>query len=377
MEYPKGTKFGNYIVCEESEGKYSIRRQITLPGGERKQPRYPKAKYAHLGSLEELDQFVNKLNYRQDQKKKLELEIRSSFIPQVLLDEFRELLRLEIPTQRDYRYQYKRCFQAYFLRFFIHQLNVLDPNEWAKHQSQWGAALLHQSAHKIFDRAMSKKTLIKVVQVANRFMSFLHARIPTEYPAVKFKPFSKGTLRAYSAQLKLNADEPEGRYIPPHDWATIEKALPGNIRPFVLLAYHYGLRRAESLGFVGMESVKKGYLKISQQMVKKAVYGPLKDRDARDTPHWLGSPAEAYKWISEGLDLKMHPDTLGQRFAKLMVKLKLPYEMHDLRRTFITRALRVAAPRDVQLAVGHASIMTTMAYAQDDRDLSNETYKPA
>lgn len=376
MEYPKGTKFGNYILCEDGPGKFSIRRQIVLPDGTRKQPRHPRAAYAHFQTKEELEQFVNRLNHRQDEAKRFALQVRSSFIPQALKDEFRDQLSLEIPNRKDAKYQYTTIFEKYFLHFFIHTLKVLDPNQWYKHQSRWGAALLSQGEHKIFERPMSAKTIIKTIQLANRFMSFLHVKVPEEYRPVKFQPISRGAMNAYRAQWELRKGEPDGRYIPPEDWAEIEREAPAEIKPFIMLAYHYGLRRAEALGFENMDSVKKGYLKIIQQMVSLEEYGPVKDRDQRDTPHWFATPAQAYLWIEAGLSKKMHPDTLGARWARLMKALKMPYEMHDLRRTFITRALREHPPRDVQMAVGHASLVTTMSYAMDDRNLRDETYKP-
>ena len=59
-----------------------------------------------------------------------------------------------------------------------------------------------------------------------------------------------------------------------------------------------------------------------------------------------------------------------------MIKLDLPYKIHDLRHTFITKAVRIHAPRDVQLAVGHKDLRITMGYLRDDRDLSDEEFEP-
>lgn len=386
--YPKGTQFGSYILCQDGPGQFSIRRLVTLPDGTRVQPRYPKRVYKHLTSESELQQFVNRLNHRQDQKALRDLQIRSSFITQALMDEFRDKLRLEIPNEKDFRYQFNKVFKSYFMAFFIHTLKVYDPNQWYQHQSQWGAALLGQSedqSHNVFGtQKKSVKTIIRTIQIANRFMALLHLKNPKEYERVVFEPVSRGALNAYRASLELNKPDTEGigKFIPPDDWADIEKRLPKNIYPFVMLAYYYGLRRGEALGFENLESIKKGYLKINQQL--KAIstdgtitYGPVKDQDRRQTPHWFCTPMDAYQLISDGLNKKMHPDTLGQRWAELMDEMGMDYGLHDLRRTFITRALREHNPRDVQLAVGHTSLSTTMRYAMDDRDHSDETFKPS
>jgi integrase len=386
MEYPKGTQFGSYILCQDRPGKFTIRRQITLPTGKRIQPRYPRSKYRHLNSKEELQQLVNRLNHRQDQAAKREIEIRTSFIPQSLMDEFRDLLKLEIPNAKDFRYQYSKVFKSYFLHFFIHKLKVLDPNQWYQHQSQWGAALLGQAEnpeHNVFAKKMSFKTISKTIQIANRFMALLHLKTPSEYNRVIFNPISRGAQNAYRAELQRKKNGTSiGRFIEPADWDKIRAKMPDDIRPFILLAYHYGLRRAESLGFENLESIKKGYLKITQQLIavsmdKVCTYGALKDREQRQTPHWFCTPKDAYDWISEGLSRKMHPDTLGERWEAYMKQLGMDYDLHDLRRTFITRALRLYNPRDVQLAVGHASLTTTMGYAMDDRDHSDETFNPS
>lgn len=57
-------------------------------------------------------------------------------------------------------------------------------------------------------------------------------------------------------------------------------------------------------------------------------------------------------------------------------KIGAIYESHDFRRTFITKALRLYAPIDIQKAVGHASLSTTMGYAMDDRNHDSETFDP-
>jgi integrase len=386
-EYPKGTKFGNYMLCQDGPGKFSIRRLINLPDGTRLQPRHPKKLYNKLTTEAELVAYVNRLNHREDTKAKFEQELRTSFIPQSLKDEFEGLLKLEIPNSKDFRYQYNRVFKMYFLHYFVHRIAKPDPNEWHLHQAQWGASLLGRSEkpeHNVFGpKKMSAKTILKTIQIANRFMALLHLKNPTEFRLTVFNPISRAAMNAYAAEMVRTSDNKDGigQYIDPKDWKTIDQKLPEDIAPFVRLAYHYGLRRAESLGFENLESIKKGYLKVTQQLVSVAAegctYQALKDREQRETPHWFCKPQDAYQWISTGLTRKIHPDTLYARWTEFMESLGMDYDLHDLRRTFITRALRDFNPRDVQMAVGHASLETTMRYAMDDRDHSDETWKPS
>lgn len=383
--YPKGTRFGNYFLATD-QGREVIRRQVTLSDGSRLSQRYPRSKYQHLKSTEELSQLVDRLNHREGHEKRRAIELKTAFIPSTLLEEFRAQLKLEIPNQKDFRYQYKTVLMRYFLNFFVNELGLLDPNQWYQHQSRWAAALLGQAddpKHNIFKRKMSFATISKTIQIANRFMSLLHVKNPKEYDRVIFDPISRGTQNAYVGELQRARIDANGigQYISPSDWIIIEKTLTPDIRPFAILSYYYGLRRGESLGFERLDSIKKGYLKVSQQLTaitlnKVCTYSAVKDKDKRKTPHWFCTPKDAYDLISDGFNRKMHPDTYAQRWSKLMSLLKFDYDLHDLRRTFITRALRLHNPRDVQLAVGHTSLETTMKYAMDDRDHSDETFNP-
>lgn len=387
--YPPGTTFGNYFLSvEKIEGNegYSIRRRVTLPDGKVLQPRYPAKLYKGISDRLELEQLVNRLNHRNDAQKKKNIEYRTSFIPNEVMEAFREHLKINIPNEKGFRYAFNTLLKSYFLGFFIGRLKIYDPQEWPKHQEKWAASLLTKSEdpdHNVFGTMVaSEKTIRHVVQVANRFMAFLKQKMPNDYPLIVFEPLSAGALKAHSAELELKREEEIGRFITDADWKTIDEALgKTKIGPYVRLMYYYGLRRAESLGFDSMTAVKKGFLDVEKQVKAftdgQPVYSALKDREKRRTPHWFCKPIDAYKFIEAGLYTKCHPDTLSEKWDQLMDKLKLNYKMHDLRRTFITKALRTQVPRDVQLAVGHSSLVTTMGYAQDDRSLEEEVFDPS
>lgn len=178
----------------------------------------------------------------------------------------------------------------------------------------------------------------------------------------------------------MNGERRERTAIKDEDWERILSALPSDIKPFVLLAYHYGLRRAETLGFDSTNDVRNEILLVRKQLTSyflgRAVYGPCKTRRARKVPHWLGiRPEQAYQWILEGLNQKMHPDVLSHRWASLMESLGLEYTFHELRHTFITRARAQYSSREVQLAAGHADNATTERYSHDHRKFDDEIFE--
>lgn len=365
---------GNWFVAKEGQG-YCIRRRV----GEGKQPRYPKTKYKHLKTLEELEALVNRLNHEEGRKAKERIEVRTSFIPVSIMEGFRAMLQVSVPNEKDFNYLYNTVFQSYFLNFFVTSLGLLDPKQWYREQEKWGAALLGKSEHLIFDMAASAKTLKTTIQTANRFMAFLHQKMPEDYPIVVFKPLDKAAIKDHEARRKLLEIEPVGQFVDLGDWIQINSQLPNDIAPFVRLMYYYGLRRAESLGFTSVSAIRRSHINVNTQLQSlSAGVKPLKSREVRSTPHWFCSPDRAYKLIQQSLTKKMHPDTLGVKWRDLMDKMGMSYDLHDMRRTFITRALRAEQiPRDVQLAVGHESLSTTMRYAQDDRNLDSDLFTPA
>ncbi len=72
----------------------------------------------------------------------------------------------------------------------------------------------------------------------------------------------------------------------------------------------------------------------------------------------------------------MHPDTLSDKFEKASKEAGLSFQFHDLRRTFITNALRKYHFLDVRLAAGHSDLETTQKYIQDDRQIQRKKFKP-
>ncbi len=107
-----------------------------MPDGTKIEPRYPARLYSSATSRDQLEKLVNKLNYREDQKAKRNIEIRTSFIPTDIMESFRDRLQIEIPSEKDFRYIYNTVFKKYFLGFFIDK-QIYGPKEFSRHQEQW------------------------------------------------------------------------------------------------------------------------------------------------------------------------------------------------------------------------------------------------
>lgn len=336
-----------------------------------KYQRLPIAKYKRIRESEaELEELVKRLNAPVDAKAKV--DFKHAFISVPLLETYQEFLANQIPSPEGARQEFS-YLRRYFLNYFIGKLDLMNPLDWHKvHETKWASYLLGK------DCPAAAKTKRDIVIAANRFMKWLHKQRPEEVPPLEFTPITKAKYKELEARRELDGKVKERGFIPDHDWQKIRKKLPKDIEPFVLLSYHYGLRRSEVLGLEPGD-VKKGHLTVQRQLSAihpKPLFKPLKGRSARRVLHWNARAAEAYTWIVEGQRRLSHPSTLTHRWAELMKSLDMSYDFHDLRHTFITKALRDHKARDVQLAAGHRDIRTTMGYAHDDRDLSDEAFIP-
>lgn len=343
--------------------------------------RYPAEKMRNI-KREDLPAFVMRLNGETEAKRLRAAEaykIKHAFITQDVLDEYDQYL-MQVSSSKKAAQTARYLTHKLFLHFFINVLKLNDPVDWKRQELTWGAALLNlpeKKAHKLFedDEPRSKQSVRHAAQAANKFLTWLHERNPGLFQPIKLVPVSRPVLKLHEQRRKLQQAEGEvGNFISDEDWATIEGALPSNIKPFIQLAYYFGLRRAEA-GAITILDVRKGYLAVSRQLVAAEQFEPTKNRLNRRVPYWFISPAETHD-IVNSLPRRLHPDVLSANFIALMDKLKFPYRLHDLRRTFITKALRQRAAVDVQRAAGHASIDTTMRYLMDDRALDDEVYKP-
>lgn len=379
--------FNDWYITQEDDF-YSIRRAYKLKG-KRKYQRFPRNKYSHIQEYSALKDFVIRLNGKNPNAERIKgkLEFRHAFINEPLMDSYLVYLRTQIPNQKDASTMFN-YLRHYALGFFIEKMGISNPLLWHKNQHIWSKYLLNKDHDledelRIFekDRIVSSKVLKYIVNEMNRFCKFLHNQKP-DIPALTFEPLSKAALKDHKARREIAGIKHVSRYIPNSHWIKIEEALSNT--PWknpILLAYHYGLRRNEALG-LEVTNVKKSCILLTKQFDKivnnQITYKPLKSRNSRMIPHWLISPTLTFSLIQE-MNVHYHPDTLRSKFSRLCETLGLPaYTLHDLRRTFITNAVRKGIePEELRLAVGHANAETTYQYyVMDSRELDLEDFVP-
>lgn len=366
----------------EAAPVYSIRRWSNG-----KLERYPAAKYRKLqGKLDELQALVARLNYSAERAAKEKAAIRSAFLPPEFLAEYQVWLQTQVPREKGARQEYS-YLHRYFLTPFVNLWNMDSPQEWAENsETKWARYLLGA------DVPAASKTKRDIINAANRFLRYLHKKRPDEVPLLELEPLSPAKFDSLDAQREMDDEARKASLITKEDWRIMERALRNypKLAPFLRLGHAYGLRRAELVALQPGD-VRKGHLSVTRQLERVGQYTYLKGKQKRNVEHWYATPAQAHAWLTtiQTEELVVHPRTLSAYFDEFIAalrdekkrsvkeRLSQPYTLHDLRHTFITRALRDHGLRDTQLAAGHKHISTTMSYAHDDRDTSDEAYAPA
>lgn len=337
-------ELGRWVIRRWENGKYR---------------RHPQRQYRHIRDNEpELIQYLMRLNASQSVREAVEL--KHAYISPALLDKYLQERLIQVPNTKNVMRDF-RALKKHFLNFFIVTRGLNNPVDWLQeHRTTWAQYLLGP------DVPPSADVKKRIVQSANKFMEWLHRQRP-ETPLLKFLPLDLDRLKGVEADRVLNNTKHSTQYVAKEDWKTIQDCLPKDILACAELAYLFGLRRAETLGLKD-EDVRPSCLLVARQLKDTApTYAILKGKEPRKVPYWF---ADAYK-VLDLLSLRklMHPDTLGDRWAKEMKELGFNYTFHDLRHSWVTNALRTQNPRDVQLAAGHVNIETTMEYSHDDRGL--------
>jgi len=355
---------------------------------------------------------------------------KSPYVNKALIDSFYKFLADKIPNKKDLNYQYN-ILNDRVLKFFIQNLELSNPKDWNKYEFDWGKSLMNidmPEKHRIWEKEdfrPSVKTLKRIIQVANRFLKFYHGREleASDRKLVVLEPISYAVLESYKASMvkekKHKKKEDYKNFMSEENFETLIKHLQSgkvkssycasdDITAYVKLCYFYGLRRNESMA-LDLNCLRKNCLVVSEQAVKLTKYFTgyetkhLKGKEiSRKVPHWMISADEAYEILSlykaKG-SRPFHPDTFTAKFKEAIDEInqkrgfvnglgkptKINFTIHDLRRTFITRCFLLrdedkkplVTPFQIQLAVGHKSINTTMLYQVDPRGLDDdEPYIP-
>jgi integrase len=347
------------------------------------------------------------LNYRLESKKaaKEAWLIRSAFIKvqgSELSQKF-EAYMFARSSNRKHAKQCRRLVEMYFLNYFynVRQPALYDYLEWVapKVQAEFIEYLLsvrvEASRNRKVKAALSADRITKIRQYSNYFMRFLHQESDGNIPLLQFTFPSITQARLTDHERKRKKHLPDqtsaSQYIDEATFKRIYKAAPEELKSSIWLCYKYGLRRSEVLA-LELESLKKSHLRVESQLVgleiernadktRAAIVekrtGPLKNRDdeGRKVPHWFAKPDEVYEHLQKLY--VVNPSGLTEMWIELMKKMGLSFTFHNLRNAFCSNALRdmnklgISAV-DVQLAMGHADLRTTMLYLRDFRGLEDE-----
>lgn len=333
--------------------------------------RLPAKDYQHIRNDEQrLRAYVKTLNA--PSRAVEAVEFKHAYISPQCLEDYYNWLMLQIPNQFNARCEYN-FLRTHFLNFFVGRLDLHRPEEWLREsETKWATYLTSDEV------APSPKTKRVIVQASNRFVEWMHRRYPEFMPKMYFEPLTKAMWKKLKADWEFNEDHVKRTFIKEEDWKVICRNMVDYLKPFVMLSYHYGLRRSEALG-LREDDVKPKHLSIERQLVSSVPpkYAPLKGRESRKCPHWFASPDEAYDWVVGMTEVKLlTPKAFSNEWRIFMDSLGMTYDLHDLRHSFITKAVGKYPSKEVMHAVGHKNIETTMRYTHDDRGFEDTPYKP-
>lgn len=395
-------------VTSEGERGYVILRYVRLRDKTTVKERLDRALYDFQKSDKlKCEEVCRVLNHRLQSKltAKEAWLIRSSFIKvqgSELSQKFEAYMLARSANPRHAK-QCRRMVEMHFLNYFYYERRpaLYDYLEWHKLKTQ--AEFIEHLLTKKVDSTrngkkhhLSAKTIKAIIQYSNHFMNFLHIESDGNIPLLRFTfpSITEARLSDHERKRKKALPDklpPAKQYIDEATFKRIYKAAPESIKSAVWIAYKYGLRRSEVLG-LELSNLKKSHLKVDVQLtgleiernadktraaIVEKQTGVLKNRDeaGRKVPHWFATPEELYHHLQK-LHVT-HPSGLSEAWIELMRKMGLSYTFHNLRNAFCSNALRdmnklgISAV-DVQLALGHADLRTTMQYLRDFRGLEDE-----
>jgi hypothetical protein len=309
----------------------------------------------------------------------------------------------------------------YALHWFITLKRLHSPLQWKAYEKEWGRYLMNKKEDestlkddlRIFrdkdtdkhrtpkNRQLSAKVLKNTVYEMNRFVRYVYKKRRNEFEneLVEIEPWGDALIKTYASDWKIKNKRRLSKYIKVIHWQTIKERMKKENVPWrhqVGLAYDYGLRRNETMG-LETDSVRPQYLHLTKQLKKITkttdekirTFKPLKGRETeRKIEHWFVDPKETQARIRLMLTCLSHPDTISKGFINLCKRINKEeqkrkktdkecfptYWFHDLRRTFITNAVKAEKSRyDLQLAIGHKSErVLNQFYLMDARELEDD-----
>jgi hypothetical protein len=348
-----------YIIKDQSKTRgYVVKRYII---GTTRKENLPISQYKDL-SLSETESLIRRLNMTHELKRKTQEE-RYDFDHTFINAHAKERFKLYIESRAENQGHIQtqmRYLDVYVFGFFILKLKLPDPQFWHQHEHDWGKWLSTE-------QELSASTIKQITFIANRFLRFISTKLyPEKLTVMSLEPLGRNKLKSLKARAP---NLKRYKFISEELFETIIKELSGSpILANIELAYRYGLRLSETMA-LKQSSIYREHLFVNEQAIGyngiTLKLGPTKTLDTRKIPHWFSIPKDTWKLIQEVKP--MHSDTLNEKVNRSLDKFQR--QSHDLRRSFITRSLRLYNHRDVQMAAGHKDLRTTLAYAQDDREL--------
>lgn len=344
----------------------SIRRYKSV-AGKIKWERYPKEKYRNLNE-QDVEALVRRLNASEianEISAKKRFIYDHAYVNKKNLERFEEIL---IRKSKDHKWprSVMNYLHNYVFEYFVKDQRLADPKLWSQFDDRWALWLknktpISKTKHK--KTRLSGSSLKQIVNSANQYLAFLEDKIYVGESIRRLKPFVRGELDKMESDSGLRF-----KYISDLDWEKICAAIDNHapiIKPLVILCYSFGLRASESLA-LSLSNIRNNYLLIDGQLTRLGSVSRPKNYKSRKVPYWCISPYLTYETITK---IKpMHPHTFVRLFSDVMKKSGLDFKTHDLRRTFITKALDSGKiPFEVKEAVGHSEFSTTMIYYQRDK----------
>lgn len=417
LSYPPGTKFTEWFIAREL-GSFWVKRMVLWPNGKRSAQRARRQDYStYLVDSDKptraLEDYVIRLNGRDPKAERLREQVRynHAWINDEFLQTYREEVLYQSMQDRTNANALFQYLNRYSLNWFLNRKKVYTVALWKHHEREWGKYLLNleQDQDSMVDdlrlfrdadedscltpasRQLSAKVLKYTLYEMNRFIKYVYERRRSEFGdgLVQLEPWGKNFLEGYAANWRVKNQPRGSKYIRPDHWEVIAQTMKARDlawRHQVHLAHDYGLRRCETMGLEST-SVQTSHLHLLQQLHRAEgtvrYFRALKGREAeRKIPHWFSEPLIARARIKAMLAAPMpHKDTISEGFQALCRGLKdasgrpLPeYIFHDLRRTFITNAVKKEIKiEDLRLATGHKDPQVLIKYyLMDSRDLESE-----
>jgi integrase len=358
----------------------------------------PRERILQYSNRAQLTEFVRQLNVRHKselERAKEAYEFKHTFITEKLIGEFEDYLKM---LKRKHVTNDMLLLRRQ-ISWFVNKLQKPDPKDWQRDEClmRWVQALTSDLSKKdkdaleMFSEMIYPDTVKKYVYIINTFLKWLCKRLPDIYGLIELK-MPDSVMTDYRKRYGVNdPDSVVGTYIEDEDWKVIEGSIDERIRPYVRLGYYFGLRMSEAMG-LQLDDVLTDNISIERQLVEipngKPVYGPPKTINGkRRIPCWFMKAEDVYEEIQKFT--LMHPNSYSDLFKKEMArfesqyKRKFPYATHDMRRTWVTRALdlKITNPivQDITVmkAAGHSTLNVTIKYIRTRKDgFSNEKFVP-